>query len=270
MPPRPTIVLSRFREHDSRRRAREDALLEALAARGGLRVVVVPLLTDISPEGPSVARLKAAAGELVVLSWLHPRAAFWTLWALGVRGEAPEPAAAEDAGAQQPIRCLSLEGEAGAAGDLAALEALLGLPPAGAGPSTIEEIDEATRPRWYPVVDFSRCSGCLECLEFCLFGVFGIGPEDEAAVEQPDACRNGCPACARVCGARAIIFPLCDDPAVAGDLEAAMDRPSPGLAPGNPLITMIEPEGQPSPAEDREAPPPPDRLDRLVDEIDDL
>src|SRR5262249_29358330 len=25
--------------------------------------------------------------------------------------------------------------------------------------------------RWYPVIDYSRCTNCMECLDFCLFGV---------------------------------------------------------------------------------------------------
>ena len=28
--------------------------------------------------------------------------------------------------------------------------------------------------RWYPVIDYSRCTNCMECIDFCLFGVYGV------------------------------------------------------------------------------------------------
>ncbi|HWB00420.1 MAG TPA: ferredoxin family protein, partial [Pirellulales bacterium] len=70
--------------------------------------------------------------------------------------------------------------------------------------------------RWYPVIDYSRCTNCLECIDFCLFGVYGIDRADQILVEQPDNCRKGCPACSRVCPANAIMFPQHKSPAIAG------------------------------------------------------
>src|SRR5262249_50287396 len=32
--------------------------------------------------------------------------------------------------------------------------------------------------RWYPVIDYSRCTNCMECLDFCLFGVYGVDSLD--------------------------------------------------------------------------------------------
>lgn len=77
-------------------------------------------------------------------------------------------------------------------------------------------IEESTARRWYPVIDFSRCTNCLECLDFCLFGVYGISAAEAILVEQPDNCRKGCPACSRVCPENAIIFPQHKSPAIAG------------------------------------------------------
>jgi NAD-dependent dihydropyrimidine dehydrogenase PreA subunit len=70
--------------------------------------------------------------------------------------------------------------------------------------------------RWYPVIDYSRCTNCLECLDFCLFGVYGVDNLDRIFVEHQDSCKRGCPACSRVCPEQAIIFPDYKTPAIAG------------------------------------------------------
>jgi NAD-dependent dihydropyrimidine dehydrogenase PreA subunit len=70
--------------------------------------------------------------------------------------------------------------------------------------------------RWYPVIDFSRCTNCMECIDFCLFGVYGVDGAETILVEQPDNCRKGCPACSRVCPENAIIFPQHKTPTIAG------------------------------------------------------
>ncbi|WP_235935036.1 ATP-binding protein [Candidatus Laterigemmans baculatus] len=87
-----------------------------------------------------------------------------------------------------------------------------------APPDVIEplRIEEGTTRRWYPVIDFSRCTNCMECIDFCLFGVYGINDAETILVEQPDNCRKGCPACSRVCPENAIIFPQHKTPAIAG------------------------------------------------------
>ena len=78
---------------------------------------------------------------------------------------------------------------------------------------------EALSRRWYPVIDFSRCTNCLECIDFCLFGVYGIDGAETILVEQPDNCRKGCPACSRVCPENAIIFPQHKTPIISGSPE---------------------------------------------------
>ncbi len=77
-------------------------------------------------------------------------------------------------------------------------------------------VEEPATRRWYPVIDFSRCTNCMECIDFCLFGVYGIDAVDTILVEQPDNCRKGCPACSRVCPENAIMFPQHKTPAIAG------------------------------------------------------
>lgn len=88
-------------------------------------------------------------------------------------------------------------------------------PPASLTPLVLEGT-EPVRRRWYPVIDYSRCTNCMECIDFCLFGVYGVDNADRILVEQQDNCKKGCPACSRVCPENAIIFPEHKTPSIAG------------------------------------------------------
>lgn len=79
-----------------------------------------------------------------------------------------------------------------------------------------QRISEDVARRWYPVIDYARCTNCMECIDFCLFGVYGVDRAETILVEQPDNCRKGCPACSRVCPENAIIFPQHKTPTIAG------------------------------------------------------
>lgn len=59
---------------------------------------------------------------------------------------------------------------------------------------------------WYPVIDKKRCTECGKCHDFCLFGVYAK-ENKQVKVVQPQNCKNNCPACARMCPDKAIIFP---------------------------------------------------------------
>ena len=83
-------------------------------------------------------------------------------------------------------------------------------------PAMGDVIEEPTKRRWYPVIDYSRCTNCMECIDFCLFGVYGVDQLDRILVEEQDNCKKGCPACSRVCPENAIIFPGHKDSAIAG------------------------------------------------------
>ncbi|HUG92710.1 MAG TPA: ferredoxin family protein, partial [Planctomycetaceae bacterium] len=84
------------------------------------------------------------------------------------------------------------------------------------GNGQASDLPEPTRRRWYPVIDYSRCTNCMECIDFCLFGVYGVDQLDRILVEEQDNCKKGCPACSRVCPENAIIFPGHKTPAIAG------------------------------------------------------
>src|SRR5215470_3797655 len=104
----------------------------------------------------------------------------------------------------------------------------------GDGPVALGEMKA---PRWYPVIDYSRCTNCLECIDFCLFGVYGIDRKERILVENQDNCKRGCPACSRVCPENAIIFPEHKTPAIAG---------APGEGPGGLKIDLSKLFGAPS------------------------
>jgi Pyruvate/2-oxoacid:ferredoxin oxidoreductase delta subunit len=60
---------------------------------------------------------------------------------------------------------------------------------------------------WFPVIDFARCTNCMQCLSFCLFDVYGVSASGGIEVRNQDNCKTECPACSRVCPEVAIMFP---------------------------------------------------------------
>ncbi|MDD4822915.1 MAG: 4Fe-4S dicluster domain-containing protein [Bacteroidales bacterium] len=68
---------------------------------------------------------------------------------------------------------------------------------------------------WYPVIDKERCTDCGKCMDFCLFGVYSL-ENGHVKVVKPENCKNNCPACARICPSRAIIFPKYDKSPING------------------------------------------------------
>lgn len=90
-------------------------------------------------------------------------------------------------------------------------------------PEIITASDTDWQP-WFPIIDYDRCKNCKQCLNFCLFGVYslekgaeGSNSSDQVRVFQPNKCKTGCPACARVCPYAAIIFPKYDKTPINGD-----------------------------------------------------
>jgi len=70
---------------------------------------------------------------------------------------------------------------------------------------------------WFPVIDYDRCRNCKECLNFCLFGVYALSDEGRVEVRKPSGCKTNCPACARMCPNKAIVFPKYADAHINGD-----------------------------------------------------
>ena len=86
----------------------------------------------------------------------------------------------------------------------------------------LPEFDNGGWPAWYPAIDYSRCVSCGKCVDFCLFKVYA---KDVCGVrvENPKSCKDGCPACARICPRQAIVFAKCEDDLISGGSGAKGD-----------------------------------------------
>jgi len=76
---------------------------------------------------------------------------------------------------------------------------------------------------WFPVIDYDRCTNCMQCLSFCLFDVYGVDEEQEIQVQNNDNCKTNCPACSRVCPEAAIMFPKYKSGPINGDVVSDGD-----------------------------------------------
>jgi NAD-dependent dihydropyrimidine dehydrogenase PreA subunit len=278
-----TVVLSQAQGKHPAKRALEESIAAALIMEPGLDVSVVPYLYDLDPDHTGRLYLESVPGDMVVLGWMYPRAAFWLLDRDGIKGHYGEsqlksPNADgdedEDAGEPEPpkgigsvdvpdrsIYCLDLRDfnkhepyvsevrriadECKQRREATLKEWVKGNPtmvqlgrflredegpapppsPSSPAPSLNEGSPAQFAPdqmlvqpdrRWYPVIDYSRCTNCMECIDFCLFGVYGVDKIDRILVENQDNCKRGCPACSRVCPEQAIMFPDYKTPAIAG------------------------------------------------------
>jgi len=81
---------------------------------------------------------------------------------------------------------------------------------------------EAWKP-WFPVIDFDRCTNCMQCLTFCLFDVYGVDDKQTITVQNQDNCKTDCPACSRVCPEVAILFPKYGKGPINGDVVRSED-----------------------------------------------
>ena len=370
-----TVVVSQGQSANPAKRKLEEEVVAGLLFERGVEVTVVPHLYDLTPDGTGMLCLQGISGDMVVVSWLFSRAAFWTLDRNGIRGregkvelvneaeEADDDVEDDDEASTkvddkprvlqsrdlpnrqiwcldfkartlaqpfieeilrikrlaeaQPVQILNWLGGTPTAAQqerflnptntvsgLDVLGMLNGTnghaappaPPApqaessnGAAPASPTIIAEEPVRRWYPVIDYARCTNCMECIDFCLFGVYGVDKVDTILVEQPDNCRKGCPACSRVCPENAIIFPQHKTPAIAGspdgeagsfkiDLsklfgapdaleQAVLERDVELTAVGRDAVGMAV--GIPK-RQDAKASVEKDDLDKLMDSLDDL
>ena len=238
-----TSIISRSHPRDPEKTAYEDALADLFAERAGASVLIVPHLYHLAEDDVVWTELAGTGEPLLVLAWLYPRPAEWLLrrHGLGQAGLQTFDMGAYD----RPEACFEATTK--------------DLEPAP-GKGTMRELGSPAASRWHPVIDYSRCAGCGQCMQFCLFDVYELDKEGTVTTVNPDNCKPGCPACARICPEGAIMFPLCDkDEAIAG-------APQKFASPHAAAKKMFEkrtrrPHQQPEVADD---------LDALIDDLDRL
>src|SRR5262249_19609034 len=81
-----TVVLSQAQGKHPVKRALEESIAAALIMEPGLDVSVVPYLYDLGPDHTGRLFLESVSGDMVLLTWLYPRAAFWVLDRDGIKG----------------------------------------------------------------------------------------------------------------------------------------------------------------------------------------
>lgn len=61
---------------------------------------------------------------------------------------------------------------------------------------------------WSPVIDYDKCTFCLECDKFCPHQVYEVNQaERRLIVAHPEHCVVFCRACSKTCGPEALSFP---------------------------------------------------------------
>jgi hypothetical protein len=267
-----TVVISQHQGKNPVKRQLEEELAMAFMLDPEIEVSIIPNLYDLSHDHTGLLFLQGIQGDVVVLSWLFPRATQWILDRSGVKGKAgtvflvgeddeEDEDLDNDAAEKNPdaIGTLDVPDRLIYSIDLRAAtnsqefldeirrivevtstetvdlmswiqgepkkeqlerylnpREILGIGNSETGSIAEVEAEEKISRRWYPVIDYDRCTNCMECIDFCLFGVYGVDALDRILVEAQDSCKKGCPACSRVCPENAIVFPQHKTPAIAG------------------------------------------------------
>src|SRR5436190_11547593 len=81
-----TVVLSQAQGKNPAKRALEESIAAALLMEPEIDLAIVPYLYDLDAKHTGRLFLESVAGDMVVLSWMYPRAAFWLLDRVGVKG----------------------------------------------------------------------------------------------------------------------------------------------------------------------------------------
>ncbi|MDB6033118.1 MAG: Fe-S cluster protein [Verrucomicrobiales bacterium] len=129
------------------------------------------------------------------------------------RFEGSKPPQAEDAAGQVNIRFQDITGF-DAAKVTEAVEAVR---------AEVNAAQHGNWKPWFPVIDYDRCTNCMQCLSFCLFGVYGVDEEQRIQAQNQDNCKTNCPACSRVCPEAAIMFPKYKAGPINGDTVSDAD-----------------------------------------------
>ncbi len=167
------------------------AVLGALQQSGVAFTEVEDLCKLAADRDPRLGEL--AKGETVKIAACFPRAVKWLFHAAGhpLDPEHVDVLNMREQPAEDVV--IGLLGEAAPA-------------PETVAPAEAKAAEPGWKP-WFPVIDFDRCTNCMQCLSFCLFDVYGVNGQKQIQVQNPTKCKTDCPACSRVCPEAAIMFP---------------------------------------------------------------
>ncbi len=183
--------------------------LAAALAACGLDILLTPDMYHI-PEGDQVwAEIADGPSPCYVLCRMHPRPARWLLHRHGIN--LPEDAIID-------VRTVTDADDA---------LGRMTLPETSPTPGAVRRLSPAIAERWYPILDMERCVNCGHCREFCIFGVYTLDTDGQVVIAEPDNCKPGCPACARICPQSAIMFALHPDDAGIQGAPGASITPDP-------------------------------------------
>src|SRR5262245_49458187 len=113
-----TVVLSQAQGKNPAKRSLEESVAAALLLEPGLDVSIVPHLYDLDPGHTGRLFLESVQGDMAVLGWMYPRAAYWLLDRIGVKGHygenkiapPPEDEDEEEAGEPEPPKGIGAVG----------------------------------------------------------------------------------------------------------------------------------------------------------------
>ncbi len=199
--PRPTVLVCTCVHYDIVPKDTKDAVLKFLERAGIRYTVVADLCGLVADHDPSLQRW--SQGEAPIIIACFPRAIRWLFCAASVPLDG------------RPVQLFNMRTQS--PDEIIAGISVHGLQTAGSNHQSSIVNHQSPWVPWFPVIDYDRCKNCKQCLNFCLFGVYGLSAEGRVEVHKPQGCKTNCPACARMCPVKAIIFPKHGEPPINGD-----------------------------------------------------
>ena len=210
----------------------EDVKEEVLAGLvdSGRTFEAVPDLCELAAQGnSSLAHLAEGDGEVRIAA-CYPRAVKWLFHRNGSplpEGKARICNMRAQSSAEVLADLLAEEIEASETPEAVRSEDLTAEAAASEAAAAEVVAAEAKGPGdwqpWFPVIDYDRCTNCMQCLSFCLFGVYDVDEQKQIEVREPQKCKTNCPACSRVCPEVAILFPKYKAGPINGDVVNDQD-----------------------------------------------
>lgn len=170
--PVPKVVISKSFPSSPEKERIEEELAEKLVAHG-LDTVVMPHICHLAPDAKSLSFLQTSDEPIIFLGWLQPRASFWSLMRLGIKGKMTQTFALGTPDIQERLiatinlaeRCYCCENQTDERGE--EIQGRSGgkfMEDAG----FLEGFGDSPAEHLHSLSDHCCCNGSLECHDFCL------------------------------------------------------------------------------------------------------